>query len=117
MSHFYDNMAMATFLVTLSTCLAIVPVMYQVTTWGSFFTDLYNYTNLVKVPHFNDQLHFQSSPHYPRLAGVYNRLEGEEMDAPVYQKMELVTGIASRAYLFRRDGGNCCLRETFKKIR
>ena len=117
MSHFYDNMGMATFLVTLSTCLAIVPVMYQVTTWGSFFTDLYNYTNLVKVPHFSDQLQFQTSSHYHKLAGVYNRLEGEEMDAPVYQKMELVTGVASRAYLFRRDGGNFCLGESLDIVR
>ena len=117
MSHFFYKMAMATFLVTLSTSLAIVPFMYQVTTWGSYFTDLYNYTNLVKGPHFSDQLQFQTSPHYHKLAGVYNRLEGEERDAPVYQKMELVTGIASRAYLFRRDGGNCCLRETLKKNR
>ena len=113
MSHFFYKMAMATFLVTLSTSLAIVPFMYQVTTWGSYFTDL----NLVKGPHFSDQLQFQSSPHYPRLAGVYNMLEGEERDAPVYQKVDQVTGMASRAYLFRRDGGNSCLRETFKKNR
>jgi hypothetical protein len=89
----------------LSTCLSIVPVMYQVTIseWGSYLSNLYNYTPLVQEPHFSDHLQFQTSHHYPRLAGVYTRLEGEEMDTPVYQKVELVTGRAGVAYLFRRE--------------
>jgi hypothetical protein len=90
-----------TFLVifcTLSPCLSmsIFPAMYQVTSkMAPYLTNQYNSTHQ----------HFLTSPHYPRLTGVYTRLEEEEMNAPVYQKVDLITGRAGIAYLCRREGG------------
>ena len=92
-----------TLLVMLSilyTCLSmsIFPAMYQVTSkMAPYLTNQYNSTP-------QDQ-HFLTSPHYHKLAGVYTRLEEEEMNAPVYQKVDLITGRAGKAYLCRREGG------------
>ena len=92
-----------TLLVMLSilyTCLSmsIFPAMYQVTSkMAPYLTNQYNSTP-------QDQ-HFLTSPHYPKLTGVYTRLEEEEMNAPVYQKVDLITGRAGTAYLCRREGG------------
>ena len=95
-----------TFLVMLSTLstslsMSIFPAMYQVTSkMDSYLTNQYNSTPLL----VQDQ-DFLTSPHYPRLTGVYTRLEEEEMNAPVYQKVDLITGKAGTAYLFKREGG------------
>ena len=88
-------------LYNLSTCMSMVPVMYQVTTsnWATYLSNLYDYKPR------KEESHFATSPYYPRLAGVYNMLGEEEMGAPVYQKVDLFTGIVEQAYLFRREGG------------
>ena len=89
---------------TLSTSLSmsLVPDMYQVTTkMAPYLTNLHNSTALVQDQHQD----FLTSPHYPRLTGLYTRLEEEEMNAPVYQKVDLITGKAGAAYLCRREGG------------
>ena len=88
-------------LYNLSTYMSMVPVMYQVATnnWATYLTNLYDYKPR------KEESHFATSPYYPRLAGVYTKLEEEEMGAPVYQKVDLFTGIVEQAYLFRREGG------------
>ena len=95
-----------TFLVILSTLstslsMSIVPAIYQVTAkMASYLTNQHNSTPLLVQDH-----HFLTSPHYHRVTGVYNRLEEEEMNAPVYQKVDLITGRTGTAFLFRREGG------------
>ena len=100
------HLSMISFLVMLSIlspCLSmsLVPAMYQVTSKRTpYLTNQYNSTPLVQ------EQDFLTSPHYPRLTGVYSRLEEEEeMNAPVYQKVDLITGKAGAAYLCRREGG------------
>ena len=90
---------------TLSTCISMsqVPAMYQLT--GKKAPYLANQYN--SIPLVQDQ-HFLTSPHYPKLTGVYTRLEEEEMNAPVYQKVDLITGRAGTAYLCRREEGKYC---------
>ena len=98
-------LSMTTFLVMLSIlspCLSMSldPAMYQVTSGRTpYLTYHFNSSPLVQ-----DQ-HFLTSPHYHRLTGVYTRLEEEEMNAPVYQKVDLITRWAGTAYLCRREGG------------
>ena len=102
-------LSMISFLVMLSIlspCLSMsqVPAMYQVTSGRTpYIPNHFNSSPLVQ-----DQ-HFLTSPPFHRLTGVYTRLEEEVMNAPVYQKVDLITGRAGTAYLFRREGGKCRL--------
>ena len=75
-----------------------IPCHVPLTTkMAPYLTNQYNSTP-------QDQ-HFLTSPHYPKLTGVYTRLEEEEMNTPVYQKVDLITGRSGAAFLFRREGG------------
>jgi hypothetical protein len=99
-------LSMISFLVMLSIlspCLSMsqVPAMYQVTSGRTpYIPNHFNSSPLVQ------EQHFLTSPHYPRLTGVYTRLEEEVMNAPVYQKVDLITGKDGAAYLCKRKGGN-----------
>ena len=95
-------LSMITFLVMLSklsTCISmsIVPAMYQVTSKRTPY--LFNSAPMVQ------KQDSETSPHYRRLAGLYTRLEEDKTNAPVYQKVDLITGRAGTAFLCRREGG------------